>query len=170
MTLDQQTGLYGAYDFIYEPFFTKPWFIVFVALIGVISITLLGFFIYRIIKHSKKRHETPFVQAQRKLQELSKSFANNDNSVSSTSFEEIIFILKQYWQQKTKQEIMQYTPQEFSFIMRHYCQNQAVKSSINDFFSSIELFLFAKQESTYAEFNNITEQAIMLLKKIDTEK
>lgn len=167
MTLDQKTGLYGAYDFIYDPFFTKPWFIALSTFIGIVIITSFGYFIYSIIKKSRKNLETPLMLAQKKLKELSTTSFNEADLVSSAAFEEIIFIMKQYWQQKTKQEIMQYTPQEFSFIIRHYCQNAATKNEIDDFFSLMEHFLFAQHESTLHELTQCSERAATLLKKID---
>jgi len=170
MTINQETGLYGAYDFVYEPFFTKPWFIITLILAGIVIFVFVGYFAYRVIKTFQERNITPLMRAEKKLILIKKkSLKENDATKMASFLQEIVLIFKQYWQQNTQQEIMQYTPHEFSFILRHYCSSQKTKNEIQGFFDQVEQYLFSSEEIVPENFEKIVDHSIVLLKSLDRQ-
>lgn len=167
MKLDQETGLYGPYDFMYEPFFKKTWFIVALSIFGLFLISLLSYGVYKIIKLYRDSLVTPFMRAEKALLLLLKKGTDAQNS---HLFEEIVVILKKYWFETTNQDVMQCTPKEFAFLLKHYCLRSEQKTMIIEFFDALEYLLFAQQESAKNDFEQIVQQAIVLLKKIDNNK
>jgi|GEM_PF-4776429 len=170
MTLNQETGLYGPYDFMYEPFFTKPWFIALLISLVILLVVLIGYIVYRIIRSYQEGRVTPLMRAEKALSVLATKCADIKDTPVSMPLEQVVIIFKRYWQEAMGQEVVQCTPKEFSFLLRHYCSHADVKNKIDEFFDSLEYFLFAHHESSCADVERIVHQASILLKKIDSDR
>jgi hypothetical protein len=141
MTIDQQTGLYGSYDFMYTPLWQKPQVFIPVFFVLLVCCIIVGYLCYRIIKKMVDYYTPHVTKAKKALQKL-ETIKNHDMVQVARSIQAI---LKEYSTKTYAIHIDHFTGQECSLLLQSKIQNQSEKQLIQNFFIIMESILFIKK-------------------------
>lgn len=165
MNINPETGLYGEYGFIYEPFWQKPSFIIPTAIVITLVFISVTYFLYRYYQKRKIAKMTP---AQRAFYMLNKLEKNNDKNIKKFA-ENILIIIKTYGEKKYQTKIMHYTLQECIDFFCSKINNDQERTQIKQLFLDIELILFSDNYKNQESFFTKAPKAVAsLIKSLET--